>query len=145
MKTLRPAAKPLNGILAGIGLPSRGQPLIDVVKAGLATTHYKQIAVLMGVSPLRLGQCLGISDSTFYRRLGRGRFSFEESDRIVRAAIVFEKAVGLFEYDQSLARSWIQTPQKGLNGQAPVQCLRTGVECQTVEDLIGRLEMGVFS
>jgi|TARA_R110001606_G_C15399891_1_gene652735 putative toxin-antitoxin system antitoxin component (TIGR02293 family) len=145
MRALRPAAKPLNGVLAGIGLPSRGQPLIDAVKAGLATTHYKQIAVLMGVSPLRLGQCLGIPNSTFYRRLKRGRFSSGESDKVVRAALVFEKAVGLFEYDQSLARCWIQTPQKGLNGQTPVQCFRTGVECQAVGDLIGRLEMGVFS
>lgn len=145
MRTPKPAAKPSNGIFADLSLPSRGKPLIDAVKAGLASTHFKQIAVLMGVSPLRLGQCLGIPNSTFYRRLKRGRFSSGESDKVVRAALVFEKAVGLFEYDQSLARCWIQTSQKGLNGQSPAQCLRTGVECQTVEELIGRLEMGVFS
>lgn len=145
MRALKPAAMSSNGIFADLGLPSRGQLLIDAVKAGLPRAHFKQIAVLMGVSPLRLGQCLGISNSTFYRRLKRGRFSLEESDRVVRAAIVFEKVVELFENDRSLARSWIQTSQKGLNGQAPAQCLQTGVECQTVEDLIGRLEMGVFS
>jgi len=145
MKMLRPATKPSNGVLACIGLPSRGLPLIDAVKAGLASAQFKQVAVLMGVSPLTLGQCLGISNSTFYRRFKHGRFSSEESDKVVRAALVFEKAVGLFEYDQSLARCWIQTPQKGLNGQTPAQCFRTGVECQAVGDLIGRLEMGVFS
>tara|TARA_R110000850_G_scaffold231474_2_gene356394 strand:+ start:906 stop:1343 length:438 start_codon:yes stop_codon:yes gene_type:complete len=145
MNMLRPAAQPSNGVLATLGLPSRGQPLIDIVNTGLDSTHFKQISVLLGLAPLTLAQCLGISASTFYRRLKRGRFSFEESDRMVRAAIVFEKIVELFEYDQSLARCWIQTPQKGLNGQTPAQCLRTGVECQTVGDLIGRLEMGVFS
>ena len=67
MKMLRPATKPSNGVLASIGLPSRGLALIDAVKAGLASAQFKQIAVLMGVSPLRLGQCLGISNSTFYR------------------------------------------------------------------------------
>ena len=63
MRTPKPAAKPSNGIFADLGLPSRGKPLIDAVKAGLASTHFKQIAVLMGVSPLRLGQCLGIAYS----------------------------------------------------------------------------------
>lgn len=52
----------------------------------------------------------------------------------MRAAIVFEKVVELFEHDQSQARCWIQLPQKGLNGKAPAQYLRTDVECQTVLD-----------
>lgn len=144
MKKPVPAAELSNDILASVDLPSRGQDLISAVKSGLNIHCHKQIASHMGLEPLELSHYLGISRSTFYRRLKCGRFSCEESDRIVRAAVLFSDAVRLFENDQTLARRWIRKSQNGLNGQAPIEFFRTGVECEAVRDLIGRLEMGVF-
>lgn len=145
VKIFRPAANPLSSPLAGIGLPARGQSLFLVVKAGLDASVFNQLASLMGTSPKKLAQWLGMSSSTFYRRLKRGRFGSDESDRTVRAAKMFSESVSLFDGDQGAARIWIRTPLKGLNGKAPVQLLQTGVECQALLDLIGRLENGVFS
>lgn len=53
MKMQRPTTKPSNGFLAGIGLPPRGQPLINAVKTGPSSTHFKRIAVLMGCVPVK--------------------------------------------------------------------------------------------
>lgn len=145
MKIFIPTGYPISDVLADIGLSARGQSLFLLVKTGLDICVFNQLAVQMGASPKKFAQWLGMSSSTFYHRVKRGRFSSDESDRAVRAAKIFTRSVMLLQGNLSAARLWIQTPLKGLNGNAPVQCLQTGVEYQAVVDLIGRLEAGVFS
>lgn len=40
---------------------------------------------------------------------------------------------------------WLQTPQPGLADQQPLAFARTEIGARAVEDLIGRLEHGVFT
>jgi len=79
------------------------------------------------------------------RRKSEGRLKPDESDRLVRASRLFDKAVDLFEGDAPAATQWFKTSQPALAGQAPIQFARTEVGAREVEDLIGRLEHGVFT
>ena len=63
----------------------------------------------------------------------------------MRASRVFERAVDLFEGDAPAATRWLRTPQAGLGGRKPLELASTDVGAREVEDLIGRLEHGVFS
>ena len=74
----------------------------------------------------------------------RGRLRPDESDRLFRACRVFEMASALFEGDVSAARDWLQAAQPGLSGTIPLEIISTDVGAREVEDLIGRLEHGVF-
>ena len=46
---------------------------------------------------------------------------------------------------QNPARRWLSSPQRALGGSTPLSLARTEVGAGLVEDLIGRLEHGVFS
>jgi len=79
---------------------------------------------------------------TLSRRQREGRLARDESDRVLRAAKIFDLTVELFEGDSDGAREWLLLPQYGLGGQRPVNFARTEVGAREVENLIGRLEWG---
>jgi len=60
-------------------------------------------------------------------------------------ALLFEKAANLFEGDRAVARQWLTTPQSGIKNHVPMELARTEIGAREVEDLIGRLEHGVFT
>lgn len=55
----------------------------------------------------------------------------------VLAGVVFE--------EQQRAIAWLTTPQVGLVNRVPLQLLQTEAGAQEVHDLLGRIELGVFS
>lgn len=86
-----------------------------------------------------------IPQRTLMRRKAAGRLLPEESERLLRVSGVFEKAVELFEGDPAAARRWLTTPSNELASQSPLDFARTEIGAREVEDLIGRLEHGVFT
>jgi len=68
-----------------------------------------------------------------------------ESERLLRLALVFEKTVDLFEGNADAARDWLNTSNKALAGESPLAMVETEIGAREVEDLIGRLEHGVFA
>jgi len=86
-----------------------------------------------------------IPPRTLMRRKAGGRLQPEESERLLRVSGVFERAVDLFEGDADSARRWLLTPSKELDNHSPLEFARTEIGARDVEDLIGRLEHGVFT
>jgi putative toxin-antitoxin system antitoxin component (TIGR02293 family) len=68
-----------------------------------------------------------------------------DSKQSARLANLFDKAVQLFEGDVPRAQTWLRTPNKALGNQAPLALAETEAGVRAVEDLIGRLEHGVYS
>ena len=59
-----------------------------------------------------------------------------------------EKIVAFAEQvlgNNKLAYQWLRTPQVGLGNRIPLELLRTESGLREVEDLLGRIEYGVFS
>jgi putative toxin-antitoxin system antitoxin component (TIGR02293 family) len=82
---------------------------------------------------------------TLARRKAAGRLAPDESERVVRIAGVLAKAQNLFEGDRAAALAWLAAPNRALGDERPLDVARTEVGAREVEDLIGRLEHGVFS
>jgi putative toxin-antitoxin system antitoxin component (TIGR02293 family) len=53
-------------------------------------------------------------------------------------------AVVTLESDEN-ARAWLASPQVGLGGAIPLEMARTEEGAREVEDLLGRIEHGVYS
>lgn len=68
-----------------------------------------------------------------------------EAEHLLRLAGLFEAAVELFEGDVPAAVGWLRSPNRGLGRRSPLEMARTGFGARMVEDLIGRLEHGVFA
>jgi putative toxin-antitoxin system antitoxin component (TIGR02293 family) len=86
-----------------------------------------------------------ISPRTLVRRREEGRLNPAESDRLIRASRVFGKALELFEGDVDATRRWFSTKVPALDGRTPLEVASSEIGAREVEDLVGRLEHGVFS
>ena len=76
--------------------------------------------------------------------LDEGRLGPAESDRVVRFARLMGKAVQVMESEDN-ARKWLTSPQVGLGGAAPLDYAESEMGAREVEDLLGRIEYGVYS
>lgn len=119
--------------------------LIQQLQRGLPFKALDVLESNSGMSGSMLASIIGIPDRTLARRKAAGKLTPDESERLLRISTVFEKAVELFEGDIAAAVNWLTTPKKTLDNQSPLVYSRTELGAREVENLIGRLEHGVFS
>jgi putative toxin-antitoxin system antitoxin component (TIGR02293 family) len=119
--------------------------LAQLVRKGLPATSVTILAEKLDLGNTVLSQKLGIPLRTLTRRLSQGsRLTAAESDRTVRLARVYAGAVEMIG-DEEKAAEWLQTPNRALGGERPLDRLDTDVGARTVEDILGRIAYGVYS
>ena len=132
------------GYSTGINEPNPFK-LSHAVGKGLPYSALESFLKFTGLPADTITRVLRIPPRTLQRRKTQGTLSQDESERLVRVAGIFERALDLFAGDIASAKHWLQTPRPALNGQTPLQTAMTEIGAREVEDLIGRLEHGVFS
>jgi putative toxin-antitoxin system antitoxin component (TIGR02293 family) len=131
---------------SSLGLRSSGTAeLIEQLEAGFPFDALRKFESNSGVEANVLISILAIPERTLARRRTAGRFAPDESERLLRISVVFERAVELFDGDVASAVQWLTTSKKALNGKTPLKYSRTEPGAREVENLIGRVEHGVFS
>lgn len=115
------------------------------VKSGLSYEKLLQFQKQSQLSMEDIRRVIQAPKRTLARRKAQRKLTPSESERLVRLALVFEKALGLFEGDAAGAREWLETAHKALGNEAPLQVIESEFGAREVEDLIGRLEHGVFA
>jgi putative toxin-antitoxin system antitoxin component (TIGR02293 family) len=118
---------------------------VRLVRAGFP---FRVLAKFRKATDLRwteISRLVAIPQRTLTRRQSQGRLQADESDRVLRASSIFDLAVDLFDGDTAEARRWLLSPQRGLGGERPLDFASTEVGAREVENLIGRLEHGVFA
>lgn len=119
--------------------------LIDAVQHGLSFRALETFSSETGFPPASVASMIQIPERTFARRKSTGRLSPDESERLLRISTIFEKAVALFEGNVGEAVEWLTRPKKALGDKAPLAYSRSELGAREVENLIGRLEHGVFT
>jgi putative toxin-antitoxin system antitoxin component (TIGR02293 family) len=118
--------------------------LIKVLQLGLPVHELDELQTTLELPMEKLAPMLGISKATLHRRKAQGKLDPVESDRVVRFARLMGKAVEVLESEEN-ARKWLTTPQFGLGGSVPLEYAETEVGAREVEDLLVRIEYGVYS
>jgi putative toxin-antitoxin system antitoxin component (TIGR02293 family) len=118
--------------------------LIEKLKAGLPVSELEALRAELEVPMEKLAPMLGISKATYHRRKLSGRLEAAESDRLVRFARLLGMAATVME-SLAAARRWLTSPQVGLGGAVPLEYAETEIGAREVEDLLGRIEYGVYS
>lgn len=139
----------VRSFIRGSSHPTTGTELapatvIRKLEAGLPVRELDDLQTGLDLPMERLGNLLGISKATLHRRKVAGRLDTSESDRVVRFARLLGKAVAVLEGEEH-ARPWLNSPQFGLGGAVPLEYARTEVGAREVENLLGRIEYGVYS
>lgn len=116
----------------------------SIQKGGLPYKFFVGLKMLLSINESLLGEILFIKLTTLGRRKKEGHFNIEESDRIARLTRILEFAVTVLKDEQTAVR-WFKSPQKALGNRVPLEISKTDSGCREVEDLLGRIEHGIFS
>ena len=119
--------------------------LVQRIRAGLSYAALERFQRNIALTTDQLAELIQVNPRTLARRRAEGKLAADESDRLVRASRLFGKALALFEGDGDAAREWLGAQAPALGGQTPLGAARTEAGAREVENLIGRLEHGVFS
>jgi putative toxin-antitoxin system antitoxin component (TIGR02293 family) len=118
--------------------------VIESIQKGLPFSELDDLRASLDVDIGTLASILGISRATLHRRKTQGRLDAAESDRVLRYARLIGQAATVFGGIQA-AREWLRRPQFGLGGAVPLDYAQTEPGAREVENLLGRIEYGVYS
>ena len=119
--------------------------LAKKVEAGFSFDALERLGKTTGLSLERLRVAVRITPRTLTRRRKEKKLSPEESDRLVSVSRLLAQTFELFEGNTEAGMRWFQSPNRALNGQSPIEVAATETGAREVENLIGRLEHGVFT
>lgn len=130
---------------SNIGIEDSKTGRTEAVHQGFRVNVYRNIIDRTQLSQAEFQQVTHIPVSTIKRRLKNNeRFSTQESDAMYRLAMLIKLATDLFN-DEQQALAWMRDSVYGLGGKRPLDMVSTSVDFETVKDLIGRIEHGVFT
>jgi putative toxin-antitoxin system antitoxin component (TIGR02293 family) len=118
--------------------------VIERIERGLPYSSLERLQKNTGFTTEQMIDLLQVPKRTLARRKAAGKLSPEESDRLVRLARVYAKALHLFNGDPESTTAWLVHSQRAFDGVPPIEMIRTDVGAQEVETLVGQLEHGVF-
>jgi putative toxin-antitoxin system antitoxin component (TIGR02293 family) len=119
--------------------------LVKRLEEGISYAAFERLKKSLQVSSQQLAEVALITPRTLARRKKAGRMRSDESDRLVRLARVFSRAIELYEGNVDSAQAWMMRPNRAFAGVSPFEMAKTEVGAREVENLIGRIEHGVIS
>lgn len=118
--------------------------LIRRSRQGLAGSDTSRIAGQLGVSDKEMARLLNLSESTYYRRAKAGRLDAATSERLLLLARLATYGAEVFQ-DKDKFNRWLRRPLRVLANESPLDLLDSPTGVQLIEDILGRIEYGVFS
>ncbi len=149
MKTATSTTNTANGqgtVPAWLGVKATNSvQMVQAIGAGFPYATLERVRKETGLPLERLGSAIGLSARTLTRRKKEKKLSAAESDRLVTLTRLLAQAIALFEGNKPSALRWFVQPNRALGNLSPLEMAATETGAREVENLIGRLEHGVFS
>jgi putative toxin-antitoxin system antitoxin component (TIGR02293 family) len=115
------------------------------VEEGLPVAEVVEFGRKAGFTNEELARLIRIPPRTYARRVAaKGRLKVPEGERAVRLMRLFDQARRVFG-DHDRARQWFNSPVLALGRKTPLEYAQTEPGAREVENVIGRIEHGVFS
>jgi putative toxin-antitoxin system antitoxin component (TIGR02293 family) len=126
--------------VSSAGLPELG----ETVRRGLPYAALEAVMRRLSLSREQVAEALHLPERTLARRKRERRLHPDESDRLFRLARIAAQATDVLGSPQKAA-TWLQSPNRALGGRVPLGLLDTDPGSRQVEDVLGRIEHGVYS
>jgi putative toxin-antitoxin system antitoxin component (TIGR02293 family) len=118
--------------------------LREALRHGFPYAAFEAVSKALELNAATLAQLVGVASRTLARRKASKVLSPIESDRLYRIARVTLQATDVFGSQQT-ARRWLHQENQALGGDSPVSQLDTEIGERQVEELLDRIDYGVFS
>jgi putative toxin-antitoxin system antitoxin component (TIGR02293 family) len=115
------------------------------VEEGLPVAEVVAFAKQAGFTNDELARLIHIPPRTYARRVAsNARLKIPEGERAVRLMRLFERAKQVFQTDEN-TRGWFNGRILALGWKTPLEYAQTEPGAREVENIIGRIEDGIFS
>jgi putative toxin-antitoxin system antitoxin component (TIGR02293 family) len=118
--------------------------LIEAITNGLPASLARDLARELEVTLEDMAGLLRLNPRTFQRRLDEGLLHLNESERLWELSAIFHRAVDVLE-SRPGAVHWFKNPIQALGWATPMAYARTAVGLRELENILGRIEHGVYS
>ena len=118
--------------------------LIDRSRQGLAGAETGKVAALLGVTDKEMARLLNQSVATFHRQVSVPNLDASTSERLLLLTRLATYGEAVFQ-DKGKFTRWLRRPLRLLDNQSPLNLLDSSTGIQLIEDVLGRIEYGVFS
>lgn len=119
--------------------------LDQLVREGLPIDMLDRVAAAYGLTQAAMADLLELPTRTLQRRRSAGRFDKTESERLFRYIRMYQRALDVFDGDEESAREFLTEAQPGLDGAVPSEFARSELGASEVMDLLGRIDLGVYT
>ncbi len=114
------------------------------IRQGLPYASLEAVVASFELSREACSTALHLPLRTLTRRKKERRLRPDESDRLVRLARILAQAVDVLGTKEKVAQ-WLRRPNRVLGGETPLAMLDTDLGARQVEEVLGRIEAGVYS
>jgi putative toxin-antitoxin system antitoxin component (TIGR02293 family) len=118
--------------------------IIAKIRAGLPFKALESLSSTLRLSNDEAARIFMIPARTLARRKRSGRLSAEESDRVYRVARVLSYAAELLG-SETEAAEWLRSPNVALGLAVPLNLLDTEAGIRQVDEILARIEYGMYS
>jgi putative toxin-antitoxin system antitoxin component (TIGR02293 family) len=143
-----PATAEIVEALGGTGSGSRRvdspEDLKDWIREGFPFSSLEYVMERFALSREEISSALGLPPRTLARRKQERKLRRDESDRLFRLVRIASQAAEVLGGEGRASR-WLHTPNRALGGQPPLELLDTDLGSRQVEEVLGRIEHGVYS
>ncbi|MFL6203270.1 MAG: antitoxin Xre/MbcA/ParS toxin-binding domain-containing protein [Thermoanaerobaculia bacterium] len=114
------------------------------IREGLPFTSLEAVMEQFGLKREEVSWALDLPLRTLARRKQERRLSPGESDRLFRVVRIAVQAAEVLGGREEASR-WLHAANRALGGQTPLELLDTDLGSRQIEDVLGRIEHGVYS
>lgn len=122
-----------------------GLAIIEQARQGVRTERVDQLAQLLGMSLKEMAVVLQIAERSLHRFRTEGHLDEQASERLLLLANLTAHGLLVFDGQPDALANWLRYPLRELKNQAPLQLLATISGFGLVDDVLTRIEYGVYS
>lgn len=135
MKTLQPARpqSPTSAVRRSLQIKATG---LDA--------QLTQLAGQLGVTLKELAPLLQLSESTLHRLRRQTALTGPTAERVELLRGIIQHGLRVYGGEEPAFQDWLRYPLGELDGRTPLQTLTTIAGFTQVDDVLGRIEHGIF-
>ncbi|WP_316736140.1 antitoxin Xre/MbcA/ParS toxin-binding domain-containing protein [Pedobacter aquatilis] len=118
--------------------------LLQLARKGISKKSLLALAKQISLTIEEIAAILHISERTLQRYTPTTLVKTEYADRAIELALLYERGIEVLGSEKAFT-TWIKAPNVALGGEIPFDLLDTRIGFTMVQNILGRIEYGVFS
>ncbi len=118
--------------------------VIRHAREGIKMGYLLQLGDLMGLTQMEISKILHVSLRTLQRYNAEFILDSDASSKVIQLGMLYHRGLDVLG-DQSGFSSWLKSPMSSLEGKSPLDYLDTPFGFQLINQILGRIEHGIFA